>query len=201
MTDQIKMAIKDLQLSNYAWDLDELMDQDYIEAHPLYKLIDAIHLYDKVILYFLLYNSLLRVLPCWEVTCLEKRPRQILMALKRFLRDQNNGDLVLLDYSQRTEPCVYDSGHCELEAASDAIANAVLYVLKKHPEYAAFSVSMVEISFEHIFIDDGFEQWFFDYAIPISFEKRYMTLNELSKFAIDDYSIIAYENIYLALCS
>jgi hypothetical protein len=202
MMGEIQSAINNLKAFDYLWDVDEGMDDEYKLSHPLYRLIELIHLFDESVLRFLLFHVSVRTLPCWEVICAYKRPRDTIKLIAVFLKGQSDKRTLgtLLDYSLPTEPCIDDSRYREVSATSNAIANAALYMTTSASYVATYSVSSAKLAFEHVFINDEFEKWFFEFAIPVSFEKRFMKFDEINKLAVNEHTISAYKNIYNDIC-
>jgi hypothetical protein len=155
------------------WDADDSMADDYVRSLPQGRFVVAVHAFDPSILCWLTYFTARRALPCWELTCSDDRPRVIVDALGRHLRE--GVDLKWGDGKRATRSPHRDCLYSETQSASDAVAEAARYIHDRNPLNAIYCISGADTAYHHVLVNDCFRQWLIDVAIPVAVEKREMT--------------------------
>jgi len=186
MSPAIIEGIDSLRRYGYAWDN---------LSGPMPALVGAMHNQDPIALQYLVYHVALRVLPCWHSYCDHVRPRETITMVKKYLSGEVDVN-ILKSYIDPTPSCVDDCRYSDTQSASNSIALCAAYMLDGEPLTAASCIEGAKCAFEHIFTKDGFVTWLLDVAVPISFEKRFMTEQELSAFAADEFTRTIYHDLF-----
>jgi len=186
MTPKITAAITAVKEYKYAWD--ELQG-------PMPGLITAIHQYDPVVVQYIVNYVAARVLPCWEAHCENRRPRETITRVQEYLQGVLPAERLKDDITE-TRPCVDDCRYSDTMSASMCIAMTAAFMLDGEPLTAASAIEHAKIAFEHIFTNDGFVDWLTGVAIPIAFEKRCMTEEELARYCVNDFTREVYSSFF-----
>ncbi|GAB2622587.1 hypothetical protein GCM10027035_17990 [Emticicia sediminis] len=186
MTDEFKSAIENLEF----WDADDQMEIGFVKSSPLYRLFQKIHDYDFEVVNFLLFSICQKVFPCWEFHIEGTELRKQLSAIENYLNQTINiTELDTFDYRLPTSKT--DCTFSETSGASNTIYYTIRYILEQNALLATYSISAAESA-----NCGNFEEWFIKIALPIAFEKRFLTKSELSEFTYNNY-LKHYEKLVL----
>src|SRR5687767_7411221 len=102
------------------WDADEAMDDAHVASLPEGRFVAAAHALDPGVVCWLTYFVARRALACWELSCAEPRPRLIVDALGRHLREGARVEWV--DAVRATPSPFNDCRYSDTQSASNAVA-------------------------------------------------------------------------------
>lgn len=190
--DEIMSQLKDYP---YPWDQGPCPSNDFADS-PLQSLLTVIAAAKGIqAVQYLVHSVCMRVLPLWELYCENDRPRHSIQLIGQYLHGEIEAEQ-LAGFIDETPSCVDDCRYSETTSASAAIAMAAAFMLDGEILTATASIENVACAFEHTTFWNEFKQWFFNVAIPVSFEKGFISLEELSFFSYDDFSKSIYKSLY-----
>jgi hypothetical protein len=158
------------------WDSDYTIEGEIARARPPARFVQAAHAIDPEALRWLVYFSARRALSCWELSCEETRPRRIVEALGRHLRE---GAQVDWSDAIRAERSPFnDCRYSDTQSAANAVAEAARFLHLRNPGHVDYCISFADVAYDHVLVEDRFREWLIDVAIPVALQKREMTPEE-----------------------
>jgi len=176
-----------------SWDVDETTKPDRLWSSPLGELVVAFGDSRKGSeahrrLSWLTMFAARRALPCWELYCDGRQPQEAVESVRAFLV---NG-YALADLERLSKPAVpswggvliTDCRECDTSCASGAAAYCVQYAASADPIKAACALSGADMAFDQspLGIKEKFRAWLIDFAVPIAYERREMTLGDQNAY-------------------
>lgn len=188
------MAILQLKKYKYDWRLSLGYENDYREP-ALEKLLTAIYCYSPPVLQYFVYNVAAKTLPVWERYNENAGPREALLLIKHYIQGIINNEGLVEFIVPVTEGYHGDNG-VETGAAAYAIAMAAAFMCDENILNAVSSIAHAPLAVK-AYEDEYkvFYHWFFDVAIPISLEQRFMTPHELGRFEYDKFALDVYKSL------
>lgn len=159
------------------WDSDDAMPEEHVLSLPVGKFVMDTFAIDPEVLSWLVFFVARRALPCWETPNDHGIARKRIVDLGRFLLFGVEPDWSQLEMAV-THP-YGDNRFSETQSAADSAAEAARYIHKKDPMQAIYSISSADLAYDHIRTQDLFRVWFVQVAVPVAFEKREMTPEEM----------------------
>jgi len=182
MTKEIRSALENLEF----WDADDSMDVNYVKSSPLYEFVDAVQSYDREMLNFLLYNNCLRVIPSWEFNCKDQQLRPQLFALRKYMVKKQTKE-ELAKHAVEIRSTKIDCTYSDTAGAAGALYNTIRSVQEDSALFATYALSDVVLA--NTGSPDEFDKWFVEIAVPVSFEKKFLNLDQTRKDAYEDYGV------------
>jgi hypothetical protein len=170
------------------------MDIDYVKSSPLFQLLDKIHLFDREILDFILYNTCQRVIPSWEFNCKDEQLRPTLFAMRHYLLKSLQRDS-LKKYDIEIKSPKFDCTYSDTSGASRTLFHSTMSILDDSTLFATYAISHADIA-----NTNNFNKWFTEIAIPVSFEKKFCDCDQTKKYAYNDYDRL-YDSLFAQLNS
>jgi hypothetical protein len=190
MTTEIHSDLEKLEI----WDADDNMDIDYVESSPLFKFLTKIHLFDREILDFVLYNACQRVIPSWEFNCKDEQLRPTLFAMRQYLLKSLEKES-LEKYNIEIKSPKFDCTYSDTSGASGTLFHSTMSILNDSILFATYAISHADIA-----NTNNFDKWFAEIAIPISFEKKFCNCDQTKKYAYKEYDRL-YDSLFTQLDS
>jgi hypothetical protein len=176
--ESITIGIAELRGSMEAcWDAHPENRPEFVRASPVVRFAAALHRHDSGALRWLTYYVARRALPCWDIFCEGKRPRQVTDAIGEHL---SRGTAV--EWKEATTPTpseVWDCRYVDAQNASDAVAHCAAYLHTGDPLHAGFCLSAADVAYDHALSDHRFREWLVEVAIPVALEHREMSADEM----------------------
>ncbi len=170
-------AVQELRAGlDECWDADDGMDDSHVMSLPVGRFVMAAYAFDPAAVCWLTYFVARRALACWELSCADERPRCIVDALGRHLRNGASVDWAdaIVPTPSPYDDCLYS----HTQTASDAAADAAHYIHHRNPIRAIYCISAADIAYDHVLTKDRFRLWLIEVAIPVAHAKREMTRKE-----------------------
>lgn len=159
------------------WDAEDWMGKDYVLGLPPGKLVTAVHDVDPEVLSWLVFFVARRALPCWDYCFDDDRARQRVSALGIYLLFGEVPDWATLETAIKSP--FYDCRQSDTQSASNATAEAARYIHQQDPMQALYCISSADVAYDHVLTEDHYREWLVEIAVPIAFEKREMSPEEM----------------------
>ena len=128
------------------WDADDGMPLDRVLTSPLGRAMRRIHDADRGALEWICFFVARRALACWDMSCGDLRPREMVRLIGEHLLDRRTS----LD-----EPCTLirsphrDCRYSDTQGAADSVAHAARYVRDGMAPDSIFCVSGADLAYTH----------------------------------------------------
>ena len=157
------------------WDADDGMPLEHVLGSPLGQATRLIHEDDRTTLKWVCYFVARRALACWDLSCEDSRPRNMVRVIGRHLADP---DVSLDDLCELIRSPHSDCRYSDTQGAADSVAHAARYLRGESLPDAIYCISGADLAYDHVLTEDGFREWLIEVAIPVASEHREMTFDE-----------------------
>jgi len=133
-----------------------------------------------------------RALPCWEIYCDGRQPHESVEALSEYLLkgvwNEKWRKLTIAARPSLRGISIVDCRACDTGAASDSAASAIKFLLSAKLDDARVCLGEADGAFDQspLGAGDHFREWLADFAVPIAYLQREMTLEEQTAYRLYD---------------